>query len=143
MATKKKSGLVPQTKESARNIWLAGVGALATAEDEGGKYFDTLVKKGASYEKKNKTRLEKALANVKDVREDVSEVFGKAFQPLNKAMEATLHRLGVPTRKEITTLSKRVEELTKAVEKKGNGRKKATKKTARKTAKKAAPKTTA
>ena len=31
MATKKKTGLVPQTKENARNIWLAGVGALATA----------------------------------------------------------------------------------------------------------------
>lgn len=124
----KETGLVPQAKQSARNVWLAGVGALATAEEEGIKYFESLVKKGEVYEKKNKSRLESMLDNVKDLGEDVSEIFGKAFAPVNKAMEATMHRLGVPTRNEISTLTKRVEELTKAVEKSkaGNGRKKAT-----------------
>lgn len=117
MATKKKTALVPQAKESARNVWLAGVGALAMAEEEGGKMFDQLVKKGATFESKNKKRLQTMVENVKDMRGDVSSVFGKVTAPVNSAMERAMHRLGVPTRKEIATLTRRVEELTKAVEK--------------------------
>lgn len=119
MATKKKVGVVPQAKESARNVWLAGVGALAMAEDEGGKFFDTLVRKGTTYETRNRKRLQAMLDNVRDLRGDVSAVFGKLTNPVNSAMEKAMHGLGVPTRKEIATLTKRVEELTKAVEKSG------------------------
>jgi poly(hydroxyalkanoate) granule-associated protein len=117
MATKKKMGMVPQAKQSARNVWLAGVGALAMAEDEGGRFFDELVKKGGTYEARNRKRLAAMLQNVKDLRGDLTAVFGKLASPVNVAMEKAMHRLGVPTRKEIATLSKRVEELTKAVEK--------------------------
>jgi poly(hydroxyalkanoate) granule-associated protein len=122
MAGKRKVGLVPQAKESARNVWLAGVGAMAMAEDEGGRFFEDLVKKGAAYETRNRKRLSAMLENVKDLRGDVSAVFGKLASPVNTAMEKAMHRLGVPTRKEIATLTKRVEELTKAVEKKSRPR---------------------
>jgi poly(hydroxyalkanoate) granule-associated protein len=114
---KKSVGMVPQAKESARNVWLAGVGALAMAEDEGGKLFEQLVKRGSTYETRNRKRLEAMLGNVKDLRSDVSDVFGKIVSPVNTAMESAMHRLGVPTRREIATLTKRVEELTRAVEK--------------------------
>lgn len=119
MAKKKEMGLVPQAKDSARNVWLAGVGALSMAEEEGGRMFETLVKRGAAYETKNRKRLETMVANVKDMRGDVSAVFGKVVSPVNTAMEKAMHQLGVPTRKEIATLTKRVEELTKAVERRG------------------------
>jgi len=115
MAMKKKMGMVPQAKESARNVWLAGVGALALAEDEGGKFFEELVKKGSAYEARNRKRLVAMLENVKQLRGDVTAVFGKLTSPVNAAMEKAMHRLGVPTRREIGTLTKRVEELTKAV----------------------------
>jgi len=115
--SKKKMSMVPQAKESARNVWLAGVGALAIAEDEGGKMFDELVKRGAAFETKNRKRLSTMVDNVKDLRGDVSDVFGKVVSPVNTAVEKAMHRIGVPTRKEIATLTKRVEELTKAVEK--------------------------
>jgi poly(hydroxyalkanoate) granule-associated protein len=122
MAAKRKTGLVPQAKESARNVWLAGVGAMAMAEDEGGKLFEDLVKKGAAYETRNRKRLSAMLENVKELRGDVSAVFGRLTSPVNTAMEKAMHRLGVPTRKEIATLTRRVEELTKAVEKKSRPR---------------------
>lgn len=122
MVAKKKTGLVPQAKESARNVWLAGVGAMSMAEDEGGRFFEDLVKKGAAYETRNRKRLSVMLENVKDLRGDVSAVFGKLTSPVNTAMEKAMHRLGVPTRKEIATLTKRVEELTKAVDKKSRPR---------------------
>ena len=114
---KKMMSVVPQAKESARNVWLAGVGALALAEDEGGKLFDQLVKRGATFESRNRKRLATMVDNVKDLRGDVSGVFGKVVSPVNTAVEKAMHRLGVPTRKEIAALTKRVEELTKAVEK--------------------------
>ena len=47
--SKKKMSVVPQAKESARNVWLAGVGALAIAEDEKDRSYATF-----------KTNLEKA-----------------------------------------------------------------------------------
>jgi polyhydroxyalkanoate synthesis regulator phasin len=44
--------------------------------------------------------------------------------PIESGMTSAMHRLGVPTRKEIATLTKRVEELTRVVAKsKGTARK--------------------
>ena len=40
--------------DTARQIWLAGLGALASAKDEGVKIYDTLVEKGTEFEKKGK-----------------------------------------------------------------------------------------
>ena len=112
---KKSTGLVPQAKESARNVWLAGVGAMSLAEEEGGRLFEWLVKMGAAYETKNRKRLEAMIAGVKDMRDGATAALGKAVAPVNDVMDKAMHRLGVPTRKEIATLSKRVEELTHAV----------------------------
>jgi poly(hydroxyalkanoate) granule-associated protein len=116
MPRKKSTGLVPQAKESARNVWLAGVGAMSLAEEEGGRLFEWLVKMGAAYETKNRKRLEVMIAGLKDVRDGATAALGKAVAPVNDVMDKAMHRLGVPTRKEIATLSKRVEELTHAVE---------------------------
>jgi poly(hydroxyalkanoate) granule-associated protein len=116
MPRKKSTGLVPQAKESARHVWLAGVGAMSLAEEEGGRLFEWLVKMGAAYETKNRKRLEAMIAGLKDVKDGASAAFGKAVAPVNDVMDKAMHRLGVPTRKEIATLSKRVEELTHAVE---------------------------
>lgn len=149
MTTKKaqKNGrkLVPaKLTESARSVWLAGVGALAVAEDQGGKLvtdseklFGRLVKEGRTYETKNRKRLAGMLDTMKDsvkgAREDVGAVVGKVTgrvshrvtEPFNDAIAAALHRLGVPTRREIMNLTRRVEELTRAVERSGARRAKA------------------
>ena len=42
----KKTQALPMLKESAHEIWLAGLGAFALAGDEGGRLFKQLVKKG-------------------------------------------------------------------------------------------------
>jgi poly(hydroxyalkanoate) granule-associated protein len=116
MARKMNTGLVPQAKESARNVWLAGVGALALAEEEGSRLFDRLVKLGAAYEVKSRKRIGSMMDNVKELGHDVGAVVGKAVAPVNHAMDSAIQRLGVPTRREISTLSKRVEELTRVVD---------------------------
>ena len=113
-----------EVKESGHKIWLAGLGALAAAEEEGTKIFNTLVEKGESYETRSKEELAK-------VKEKVEGAFGKAensWDALGDAFDekvaAAIQRIGVPSSEEITTLTKRVEELTLQVDqlKTGSGK---------------------
>src|SRR3954471_15641425 len=40
--------------ESAQHIWLAGLGAFAKAQEEGGKLFEVLVKEGSTLEQRTR-----------------------------------------------------------------------------------------
>jgi len=108
--------------ESAHRIWLAGLGAMAAAGEEGEKLFATLVDRGAKYEKKFGAPVEDAGKRVKSTVDDVRSRAGKTVHGVQKAIDdqvtSALHRLGVPTRSEIAELSDRVEKLTRAVESK-------------------------
>jgi poly(hydroxyalkanoate) granule-associated protein len=119
--TIKKNGYVPGLRDTAQQIWLAGLGAFALAGDEGGKLFGTLVERGGHLEKMNKARvnrlLHKAQKKADTVRGRAGRSLSRITAPIDTGMTAALHRFGVPTRKEISTLTKRVEALTKAVEK--------------------------
>ncbi len=138
-AAKKSRRVMVQAKvtESARSVWLAGVGALSMAEHRSGqlvtdteKLFGRLVKEGKAYEAKNRKRLAGMLDTVSDARADVGAAVGKVTGrvtdrvtvPLNDAVATALQKLGVPTRREIATLTRRVEELTRAVERSAQAR---------------------
>ena len=118
MIAKKKSKEIQQDiVDSAHKIWLAGLGAVAMAEQEGGKLFTNLVDKGSKVEKKSKEKVEKArgaVAGIKTVAESYWETFGRT---VDDRMTAVIHRIGVPTKEEIETLTKKVEALTVAVDK--------------------------
>jgi len=116
--TKKRTAVAPRMKESAQAIWLAGLGALATAGDESGKIFQQLVKRGEQVDKQGRGRVKKLVARADDLRADARAAIGtRVRKPLDKGMATALHRLGIPTRSEILELTKRVEALTKAVQK--------------------------
>lgn len=108
---------LPMIGESAHQLWLAGLGALSIAGDESGKIFKTLVKRGKAFE-------HVARGSLEDVREklDVRKAAGAAVDRftvgVDESMTEVLHRLGLPTKKEIEGLTKRVERLTKALEEK-------------------------
>lgn len=128
MAAKKtkKGNAVPMLKESAHEIWLAGLGAFALAGEEGGRLFKQLVKRGEGLEKVNKGRIEKLATRAESLRGDARTALTKVTTPIETGMTNAMHRLGVPTRREIQTLTKRVEELTRVVAKsKGKARKSA------------------
>lgn len=138
--TKKTKTVQKDVVESANKIWLAGLGALSVAEEEGSKVFNRLVKKGESFEKRGKQRLEKVQETVEDsvetAREKADKAFGKFGKGFDTRVAETLNKLGVPSRMEIQKLTRRVEQLTRKVDalnKKPATR--ATKKTTRRTAK--------
>src|SRR4051812_16920048 len=60
----KKAGpaLTGTVKESASQIWLAGLGAFAKAQEEGGKVFEALVREGTSIQRKTQAAAEEKIS---------------------------------------------------------------------------------
>jgi poly(hydroxyalkanoate) granule-associated protein len=117
MAKKKKKEIQDDIMDSAHKVWLAGLGAVAMAEKEGGKFFAGLIETGKTLEEKSKDQVEKAkgtAAGLKTVAESYWETFGRT---IDEQMTTVIHRIGVPTKEEIETLTKKVEDLTVAVDK--------------------------
>jgi poly(hydroxyalkanoate) granule-associated protein len=113
----KKTQAVPMLKESAHEIYLAGLGAFALAGEGGGRLFRQLVKRGEGMEKVNKARIHKIASRAESLQGEARTAVAKLATPIEAGMTNAMHRLGVPTRKEIATLTKRVEELTRVVAK--------------------------
>jgi poly(hydroxyalkanoate) granule-associated protein len=108
-----------QVMDSAQKIWLAGLGAFARAQDEGGKVFDTLVEQGKEIEKKTRQVAEKA---VESAKAQASETLGKAagkWDKLEQVFEDRIHRslnrLGVVTSNDVEDLTRQVSELSESV----------------------------
>jgi poly(hydroxyalkanoate) granule-associated protein len=106
--TKKKT-VSEEIKGSANKIWLAGLGALSLAEEEGDKLFKRLVSRGEDYQSGLKEPVEKATGKVKGTVKKVETM-------VDDQVTAALHRLGVPTKKEISELTDKVDRLTKTIE---------------------------
>ncbi|MEE4380278.1 MAG: phasin family protein [Candidatus Competibacteraceae bacterium] len=105
---------------TANQIWLAGLGAFAVAQQEGGRLFDILVNEGEEFEtqtmKKAGERVEKVKEKVEGVREKATDQLDKLEHAFQKRVARALNRLGVPTDEDISDLSKRVEALNKTIQ---------------------------
>lgn len=100
--------------DSTRSIWLAGLGAFAKAQEEGGKVFESLVKTGEEVEARTRKATDKAFVDIKGRARGTWDRLEQAFE---ERVSQSLERLGVPSKKEIDALSKRVSELNSAVNK--------------------------
>ena len=140
------SALAGSVKDSAQQIWLAGMGAFSKAQAEGGKVFEALVKEGVNLQRKTQTVAEEKLSEVTSKMTGMaSEVQAKAGQQWDKLESIfeertakALARLNVPTAKDIKALSVRIDELNTQLG--GLGKPPAAKSTAPKPAVKAASK---
>jgi len=121
---KKKKKVTEDVTSIANTVWLAGLGALATTQEEGGKLFKKLVKKGEKLESKSKDefshQVDRAKGQVQGTVEKAKGTVGGALDDvantLADQLSAALHRFGVPTRDEIKTLTNRVEALMAKVD---------------------------
>lgn len=115
--------LAEAVRTSAQQIWQAGLGAFAKAQEEGGKVFAKLVKEGTELQKRTQKL---AGAKVSDVSETVTKMadnvskqaagsWDKLEQVFEDRVARSLTSLGVPSQKDIQALTRRVEELNKAV----------------------------
>ncbi|MCE2969921.1 MAG: phasin family protein [Burkholderiales bacterium] len=128
----KDSQLAAAVKDSAQQIWLAGLGAFAKAQEEGGKVFNLLVKEGNSIQKRTMRMTEDKVDEVTsrvakaadDIQKQANGTWDKLEAVFEQRVERALTRLGVPTNKEIAALTARVEELTASVNKLSGAKKK-------------------
>lgn len=106
--------------EYARQVWLAGLGALAKAEKEGNKLLDTLVQRGEELEAQAMQKAESAVEDLKDrlgeVREGAVSNLNKLEKAFQKRVKRALHRLGVPNRDDIQDLARQVKVLQESIQ---------------------------
>lgn len=116
------SPLSGAVKESAQQIWLAGLGAFSRAQEEGGKVFENLVKEGLSIQRKTQAvaeeRLSEATSKMSSMATDIQSKAGNQWDKLENIFEErvakALSKLGVPSARDVEALSARVDELAKA-----------------------------
>ena len=128
----KDSQLSATIRESAQQIWLAGLGAFAKAQQEGNKVFDALVRQGESIQKGTRKVAED---KVTEMAAKATGTWDKLEQVFENRVARSLHSLGVPTRDEVAVLARRVAELKAEVDKLNKGAAKVTKPAAKPAAK--------
>ena len=122
---KSNAHLSGTVKESAQQIWLAGLGAFSKAQEEGGKVFDTLVKEGLSIQRKTQAAAEEKISEATnkmatmatDISSKASGQWDKLENIFEERVAKALNKLGVPSAKDINALIARIDELNKAVQK--------------------------
>lgn len=119
--------LASSVKDSAQQIWLAGMGAFAKAQAEGGKAFDTLIKEGMSLQRKTQTVAEAKLSEVSGkmtgMASEVQARAGQQWDKLENIFEErtakALRKLGVPSAQDLAALAARVDQLAAQLAKAG------------------------
>jgi poly(hydroxyalkanoate) granule-associated protein len=112
-------------KDSAQQIWQAGLGAFTRAQAEGSKAFEALVKEGVSIQRKTQAAAEgkitEATAKMSTMATDISTKASGQWDKLENIFEErvakALNKLGVPSAKDVSALISRIDELNKAVQK--------------------------
>ncbi len=116
------SQLAQTIKDSAHQIWLAGLGAFAKAQGQGGKVFDSLIKEGVSLQKKTQAVAEEKLGDVAgkmtamagEVGHKANAQWDKLESIFEERTARAMAKLGVPNAKALAALVDRVAALEQA-----------------------------
>ena len=107
--------LAAKIKGSARQIWLAGLGAYTKAEEDTGRFFERLVQEGEQLENKTRGVVEKQIKSVEDgvegVRERATGTWDRLEHMFDERVSGALRRLGIHRREEIESMERRIEAL--------------------------------
>lgn len=112
-------------KDSAQQIWQAGLEALNRAQSEGAKAIESLVKESSSIQRKTQAvaeeKLSEASSKVSTIATDISSKASGKWDKLENIFEErvakALNSLGVPSAKDVNVLIARIDELNKVVQK--------------------------
>ncbi|HUR89874.1 MAG TPA: phasin family protein [Ramlibacter sp.] len=121
--SKSSAQLAGTVKESASQIWLAGLGAFSKAQEEGGKVFEALVKEGTTLQRKTQAAAEEKITEATSrmatmasgITTKASGQWDKLENIFEERVSVALKKLGVPTHKDIDALVARIDELNRNV----------------------------
>ena len=160
MAKSQASGTAKNTADShaasapTHQIWLAGLGAMAKAQEQGSKAIEALVNDGLAFQRKSQAQAQQRLHEATERLSHLASDFGQQTHVRVDRLEhlfedrvgKALQRLGIPTLFDLQALTERVAQLEAQLAKataRPEKAVKATVKTAVKTAKGTSPKTSA
>ena len=118
------AALSGSVKDSAQQIWQAGLGAFTRAQAEGSKAFEALVKEGVSMQRKTQAVAEEKISEATnkmstmatDITSKASGQWDKLETIFEDRVAKALNKLGVPSAKDVSALIARIDELNKAVQ---------------------------
>lgn len=116
--------LAETVRNSAQQIWQAGLGALVRAQREGGDAFAKLVKDGAEVQHRTQQVAEEKFSGVALSVARLADSLGKqaagSWEKLGTAVEDRVSRslqgLGIPSQNDIHALTRQIEALNKSVD---------------------------
>jgi poly(hydroxyalkanoate) granule-associated protein len=103
----------------AQQVWLAGLGAMAKAQEQGNKAIEALLSDGLAFQRKSQAeaqqRLQEATERLGHLASDFGQSASGRVDKLEHLFEdrvaKALHRLGMPSLLDIQMLSERVAQL--------------------------------
>lgn len=106
-------------RDSAQQIWLAGLGAFTKAQQEGSKVFDALVQEGQAMQRKAQSTAEAKLGEASQRFSHLAQEFSQRATGQWNQLEGlfeervarALQRLGMPSAEEVQALRERVAAL--------------------------------
>lgn len=109
--------------DSAQQIWLAGLGALSRTQQEGGKFFDSLVAEGVRIQEKTHAYSQEQMKQAHDqaspwveaARKRTNDAMGKFEAAFDERIARAMQRMNVPKQSDIQNLSDRIDALTREV----------------------------
>ncbi|MDB5848351.1 MAG: hypothetical protein JWP29_2103 [Rhodoferax sp.] len=106
-------------KDSAQQIWLAGLGAFAKAQEEGTKVFEALVKEGLGMQRKTQQAAEEKLSEATSKMANMAGGFpprppgpwDKLENIFEDRVAKALQKLGMPSAQDLAALTGRIDAL--------------------------------
>ncbi len=111
-------------KDSAQQIWQAGLGAIAKAQAEGTKALESLVKESTSIQRKTQAVAEEKISEATnrmtamagDITSKASGQWDKLENIFEERVARALNKLGVPSAKDVNALIARIDDLNRSVQ---------------------------
>ena len=124
-ASKATPDLSNSIKDSAQQIWQAGLGAFMKAQAGGTKAFEALVKEGVTLQRKTQSAAEEKISEATqkmtsmatDITSKASGQWDKLESIFEDRVAKALNKLGVPSAKDIEALMARIDALNASVQK--------------------------
>lgn len=105
------------TKDTARQMWMAGLGAFVKTGQEGGRLFSSLVEEGEKFQDKVTTKTSDQVNDTVDnVMNKASGQWDKLEAILEDRVIKVLDKLGVPTKDDIAELIEKIDTLQQSVD---------------------------
>jgi poly(hydroxyalkanoate) granule-associated protein len=109
----------PGSVQPAQHIWLAGLGAMAKAQEEGTKAIEALVNDGLAFQRKSQAEAQKRLHEATEQLSHMASGLGQQTSGRVDRLEhlfedrvaKALHRLGIPTLQDMQALNDRLTHL--------------------------------